>query len=139
MEKKQMTRQEIFDKALVAVLKQGEPAMTKSGGCDYWPGTGKMCAVGLLLGEDVAKEWTDAGVGDVGEVTRYKVTIPDWVVPELDLLMSIQVAHDMFVQTSPEDSLPSIDLEYWRSEFIRKMRLVAKKFDLEYKEELEHN
>jgi hypothetical protein len=127
-----MTPQEIFDKALVEVLKQGEPAMTATGGCDYWPGTGKMCAVGLLIGEKLAREWSAVGVGYVIEVESYKVKTPDWVESNLELLAGIQDAHDMFLSESQTE-----DIEYWRSEFIRKMKLVAKRHNLEYKEELE--
>jgi hypothetical protein len=54
------------------------------------------------------------------------------------LLAGIQSAHDVFVSV-PEvcETPPKIDLEHWRSEFIRKMKLVAQSNKLEYKEELE--
>lgn len=123
-----MTPQEIFDKALVSVLKQGKPA-TKNGACVYYKEVdGTMCAVGLLLGPKLAMEWTQAGVGGVYGCSSHKVTAPDWVKDNLALLDGIQCAHD-----GQADSI----LDVWRDFFLRQMRHVAITHDLEYKEELE--
>lgn len=123
-----MTPQEIFDKALVAVLKQGKPA-TRNGGCVYYKEEdGTMCAVGLLLGPKLAMEWTDARVGGVYGCNSHKVTAPDWIKGNLALLDGIQCAHDTYSDSS---------LDEWKSNFLRQMRHVADCHNLEYKEELE--
>jgi hypothetical protein len=131
-----MTPQEIFDKALSGVLKQGEPALKRDRSCDYYTESGKMCAVGLLLGPELAQQWSKASVGEVADVTDtriYDVVVPDWVKANMDLLMGIQSAHDVFLNGDQE-----LDLEVWKGVFLRKMRSLAFNHNLDYKKELEH-
>lgn len=143
-----MTPQEIFDKAFAGIVAQGKPAFSDESGCEYMKEDGSRCAVGVLLDEETAKSWTEAHVGAIDDLmydfrqyhsrmgeegATYKVTVPQWVIDNVGLLESIQVAHDasarLVYATSPE---------LWLENFVERMKTVAKNYQLNLPEELEH-
>lgn len=67
------SHQELFDRALNGLRKQGAYGFDKaSGGCSYYDEkTGNRCAIGLLVPEELAKSMQEYGIG----------TISDWCNP----------------------------------------------------------
>lgn len=111
-----MTNQEIFDKALNGILKQGVPSMMSSGVCKYRGPNGTMCAVGLLLTDDEALAMDDV----MGAIDDLPVElVPERLLPHMDLLSAIQCAHDYASSRTP-----------FVEEYKVRMRDVAKSFKL---------
>jgi hypothetical protein len=111
-----MTRQEMFDKAYLGMLKQGGLAQAKDGGCYYTnPTTGRHCAVGLLLDEQTLAqlELDRRNSAGVASITDY---LPDDF--DVDFAAELQHAHD---QARGPDDLPG---------FISAMEQIAKLYDL---------
>ncbi len=100
-----MTRQEMFDKAYLGVIKQGGPAVQSSRGtvglsCSYLSrDTGRKCAVGQLL-TDLELIEVGGFVGGVGnlEADWPSLTIlpkPEWLnYDNLSFLEEMQQVHD---------------------------------------------
>lgn len=102
-----LTRQEIFDKAVAAMLKQGKQSLSK-GTCRYTYGD-LRCAIGALVSTEVAERWESYNVNgfsigldwcdltseqrEVVEADLYAAGI-DWC-KEKEFLISLQAAHDM--------------------------------------------
>jgi hypothetical protein len=143
-----MTPQEIFDKAFAGIVAQGKPAFSLESGCEYVKEDGSRCAVGVLLDEETAKSWTGAHVGSIDDLmydfrqyhsrmgekgTTYKLTIPQWVIDNAELLESIQDAHDASARFTYVESP-----ELWLENFVGRMKAVAKNYQLNLPEELEH-
>lgn len=113
-----MTNQEIFDKALNGILKQGVPSMNSMGLCKYRGPNGTMCAVGLFVTDDEA-EVMDADPGMCAIKDLPYAVVPDRLRPHLDLLADLQWAHDNAAGRTP-----------FVEEYKLRMRDVAKNWNL---------
>ena len=73
-----MTEQEIFDKVVLHLYQQGEPSITHGGRCRYRL-SGKMCAIGCLIPDDMYSESMEGGVTAkyVASKLGDKIEIPD--------------------------------------------------------------
>lgn len=109
-----LTNQEIFDKALAHLRKQGTASAVEYGVCSYRDGRGKACAVGALIPDYAYLPVFDTGqLGSVISLIRGSATRPG-ASPEKPmsrallaggvdvmqegvptLLQALQVAHDM--------------------------------------------
>ena len=122
-----MQRQEMFDKAYNGVLDQGFPAWSgEQGMCTYYE-NGRMCALGLILGEDLARDWAFRGVVDVWDALHTDgLEVPDWVYEEVDFLAQIQEAHD----TDAGYAVVEGEVDAWRESFKNKISIIAKMYRL---------
>lgn len=48
----ELTQQEMFDRVAVHLLKQGTASVDRYGKCSYRGTAGRMCAIGVLIGDD---------------------------------------------------------------------------------------
>lgn len=96
-----MTRQEMFDKAYLGVIKQGGPAVQpnhNTGGsmCSYLTPDGRMCAVGHLMTDEELKVMGifKGGVFDLRD--EWGEDAPAWMQEQddRDFLAAMQDAHD---------------------------------------------
>ena len=87
-----MTQQEMFDKALLGVVKQGALSKNEYGLCLYRTKEGYACAVGQLIDNKTAKLW------DTLEDSGIKNIPLDWLpthfVDNINFLGDMQKAHD---------------------------------------------
>ena len=63
-----MTLQEIFDKSVEGVIKQGRQCRTLSGSCRYAGPDNCACGIGQLLPRKMAEEWDNAGTFSITRV-----------------------------------------------------------------------
>lgn len=98
-----MTPQEIFNKAYLGVIQQGGHARNDDMSCCYLTAEGHMCAVGHVLGKDLAASWESQHHGSLLDMTTGlddpselldRSDVPEWVVTHWDLLFDLQAAHD---------------------------------------------
>jgi len=87
-----MTEQEIFDTAVIGVLKQGIASVRDGGACAYRGKNGTKCAVGFLISDEEAEkydEFDEYGVRDL-----ISSGFLQGFVYYSDLLADLQRAHD---------------------------------------------
>jgi len=116
----QLTNQEIFDKALFGIRKQGYRKSVSGEACLYRStqedGSTLACAVGHCIPDDVAHLWdSDGSASSVGSIYhRYEEQFSEFFSQEsLPLLCGLQTTHD--TMTSPEvfeDGMKMIATQY---------------------------
>ena len=108
-----MTKQEIFDKAYLGVLRQGGLATAPSGGC-FYSLDGKFCAAGQLMTPEQGDQLVGLGLNSApfDRANRALHLLPTELVPFVEQL---QVAHDTVL------TLDS---------FAKKMKIIALENDL---------
>lgn len=98
-----MTRQEMFNKAYLGVIKQGGPAVqsnpnTEGLMCSYLAPDGRKCAVGHLMTEEELKVMGrfKGGVQDLADDWADCLPYPEWLFgnENLDFLNHLQDTHD---------------------------------------------
>lgn len=91
-----MTPQEIFDKAVDGMLKQGEQSYDRDQGCVYRHPSGLKCAVGHLISDDIYDPEMDNRVGStsIREIVVAFPVLPHWMRDNVDLLTELQEVHD---------------------------------------------
>lgn len=89
-----MTPQEIFDKAYIGVVTQGQPSVKVGKGCVYRGENGNKCAIGHLIDDATAKRWDKYEMSGIGSVSIRAKIKPDWLDANIKLLENIQAAHD---------------------------------------------
>jgi len=94
-----MTPQEIFDKAVDGMLKQGVQSMNECGSCVYRSSDGLKCAVGHVIPDELY----DPGMDDqttlldgtaIEAILRHYDDLPAWMHEHKVLLTRLQTAHD---------------------------------------------
>lgn len=91
-----MTPQELFTKAYLGVVMQGEISYNPVIGRCYYrhPEKPLCCAVGHLLDDATAKRLENIGSVTAIWQRAMLLDLPDWFVPNIALLKDMQVAHD---------------------------------------------
>ena len=56
-----MTEQELFDKVSNHLLKQNKHSMDSDKSCKYRGNGGRMCAIGVLIPDELYHPWMDSG------------------------------------------------------------------------------
>lgn len=92
-----MTRQEMFDKAALHLLKQGAKSSDAAGSCYYRAPSGFQCAVGCLIPDELYRPRME-GLG-VHSVVTDEPLLHDHI-PDLYLASELQSIHD---EAKPED------------------------------------
>ncbi len=126
-----MNRQEIFNKAYLGVIAQGKPSVGSSGTCMYESRDGSRCGVGMLIEDKSLRQELDSlnetGISLVVENIiggdSIFIDLPDWMINEVDLLESIQEAHDAAAAIPQDDAL-------FVGNYKSRMTDVAKNFNL---------
>lgn len=115
-----MTPQEIFDKALNAVVKQGKKSSTidlfGKEQCVYHKSRRVRCAIGHLVSEQKAKLFDDTltkyklggNVWSLCDQDDLKPIIPQWFRDNLCMLSDIQSAHDRAGRNFKEDYISAM-------------------------------
>lgn len=117
-----MTPQEMFDKAYLGVIAQGERSEKYNGYCAYRGQNGSKCGIGHLIPDDLAKAWDRRSHSAIAKIKSTKAhPIPDFIKNNLALACAMQAAHD--------DS-PSYDNGGFIREFKCRMEQVAKDYKL---------
>ena len=115
-----MDSQEIFDKVVDHLRKQGHRSVDEYGSCMYRAPNGDMCAVGCLIPDNLYRpviEGIEAGPeGLMGDILR-TIGITDY-----NLVKSLQVLHDC-------------NLEFTGENFESKVSRIADNFGLRYSHE----
>lgn len=118
---KTLTNQQIFDKVLAHLRKQGHASNNSLGACLYRSGTGAMCAVGCLIPDSAYNPEIESI--DV-HLLPDEVLVASGIDPNDDVQMelcdNLQVAHD--------DDLAEFGADEWEVS----MRIIAHKYDLVY-------
>lgn len=88
-----MTEQEFFDKTIRHFIKQGKPALDRSGVCQFQTSTGLQCAIGCHIPDSVYQpEMEGRGsyklINDFPEVMQY-------LTDNQGLLRDLQYCHDI--------------------------------------------
>lgn len=102
-----MTPQQILQKSYDALKAQGYRCVY-GGKCVYSDFNGGGCAVGVLLEEDLAQNWTLKGYGAVHSILETVPDLPEWFIQHQDLLFQMQDAHDK----AKDNFVPTIATEY---------------------------
>lgn len=116
-----MDNQEIFDKVVTHLRKQGGPALDKKGRCKYRAGNGRMCAVGCLIPDNLYHkdmEGKPVGCGFPIDSVLYEIGFGN---SGLELLSCLQELHDRF-NVGPT----------WPAGFEERLSEIANNFKLEY-------
>lgn len=91
-----MNAQEIFDTVAKHLFTQGERSFHE-GMCLYRGPHGTKCAVGVLMSDEVYDQkmdhHPDSGPTDVCSIVN-NFALPDWFKENINLLISLQYAHD---------------------------------------------
>jgi hypothetical protein len=119
-----MNAQEIFNKAYLGLIEQGEPAIGPNGSCCYINDSGRMCGVGMLLEPQISRLFESNCDGDscIGTCSRaFAGQIPEWIEPNLHLLEQIQGAHDKESHAGPT---------VWLRTFKTRMACIAERHNL---------
>ena len=147
------TRQELFDKAVGGVIKQGRASLSGTIGCSYRGESDCACGIGQLLDDDVANFFDnleeDTSIGKIIKVLSFdkyesahelnnnkvnvrvhkiihdnKAIIPDFInLENLEFLVEIQSTHDL-ISDLPENE--------FIEEFIKGSKHMAENFNLEW-------
>ena len=119
---KQLTNQEIFDKALFGIRGQGYKKSAKGETCLYRSmqidGSTLACAVGHCIPDDVAALWDesvgyDTGINDVYRNHREQF-LEFFSEDSLELLSKLQGAHDYYLPSAKrfEENMSEIAESY---------------------------
>ena len=90
-----MTPQEMFDKAYLGVIAQGEKSTKPDGSCAYRGQNGSKCGIGHLIPDDLAEAWdarTNSSIGHIRSTKAYP--IPEFIRTNIGLACAMQGAHD---------------------------------------------
>lgn len=92
-----LTRQEMFDKAYIGVVKQGRKSSSNKGCLYLNPKTGDRCAVGHIFNDEELSACGDflGGIEGLWEYKQHEITSFEW--GDLGLLEGLQGAHDTWV------------------------------------------
>lgn len=116
-----MTNQEIFDKVLTHLRKQGSASVGDKGLCFYRGPGGKMCAVGALMPDEVYRPgYENESVSQLPHPVLFACGIDPNDEVQMSLCIDLQEAHDNdLVEPAPdawEDAMRDIagnyDLKY---------------------------
>ncbi len=128
-----MTPQEIFDKAVLGVLKQGKRSVKDTHQCAYRGDGGLKCAVGFLIDDDDLARRMD----DYGDDLHFllaggslKSELPNFLYEHRGLLCALQKAHDRlehwdigtkivaakFCDVAAEYNLSTTAIDQWQAE-----------------------
>jgi len=120
-----MTTQEIFNKAYIFIMKQGQKSIHYDGRCKYRGPDGTMCAVGCLIDDDAtARAWDRRPSNQIEDIIlqkNAKYLAPEWMEEHADLLAEMQKAHD-FVRGSYGQA--------FQKHFHENMTKIAKRYEL---------
>lgn len=126
------TRQQLFDKAYTAIVKQGVPSYraateTKGGGCVYRGPNGTSCAIGHLLSDELRATVAEAPIDGLLELDSnvfdfFGVT-PQSFREDAEFLSRLQHAHDVAI-------LGQQDLDGFADRFKRNMAALAQEHGL---------
>lgn len=119
-----MTRQELFDKAVRAMILQGEPAY--DGGCRYCTGDGRRCAVGHLLTDEELRLTRDYPEGTINFLVVNIPAIRTAYGYEVNFLRDLQLCHD-------GPALDGFVGSAWLRRFIENARFLAGRMCLDDK------
>jgi len=134
-----MTNQEIYDKVLTHLRRQGRAAVAIEDGepsCRYRDGLGGMCAVGCLIPDEVyTPEIEGEGVFSVGRLLRGELTAErkPYVKVLWDVLKRVGITEDQLgllrrLQSAHDEDLNGFGMDDWEAE----MSAIADDFDLHY-------
>ena len=109
-----MTREEVFDKVAIHLLKQGKKSMSPiGGGCVYRGPNGLACAIGCLIPDD--KYIPDIESFNVdGLMSNYPEVVKGTAITDefLTILQELQVVHDCREVSSWSENLGRMALEF---------------------------
>jgi hypothetical protein len=97
-----MNRQEAFDTVVEHLFKQGRRSVNDKGFCSYRGNNGTMCAVGVLIPDELYNPAMDVDGQDIETVCK-NFKVPAVVKNNLPLMGSLQSAHDGAIMYSGED------------------------------------
>jgi hypothetical protein len=86
-----MNKQEIFDKVLTHLRKQGKAAVNDNGDCMYRAADGRQCAAGCLITDE---EYEPQMEGRMVGYLLNKGQLPARLVPHVEFLRDLQDVHD---------------------------------------------
>ena len=92
-----MTPQEMFNKAYLGVIQQGQKSVKNKGHsvCAYRGLNGIKCGIGHLIPDDLAKAWDQSSNSAILLIQATKEhPIPDFIQQNKLLASAIQAAHD---------------------------------------------
>ena len=124
-----MNAQDIFDKAVGSVIRQGDLSVAGQGRCYYrHPDKPLACGVGHLLDDETAARLDDVqSQGSTSEIHKVSVKlVPAELRPHMELLKSIQICHDT-AGCDHSDPAPRL------LSFVNRMKFTAERFGLEMK------
>lgn len=129
LEDRKYTVQELFDKALVHVWRQGPALRDGAKNCVMRTKDGKACAFGCLMPDHLVEKFADTAssedmltCGEVKEYLRHRS-----VLEYRPVLREIQTAHDTAAHTNFCGVTP---IEIFREEFLKCMEIIAVKYNL---------
>jgi hypothetical protein len=111
-----MTRQEMFNKAYLGVIKQGGPAVQSNHNtdglmCSYLAPSGRMCAVGHIMTEEELKVMGAfrGGVQSLADEWADCLAYPEWLLgnENLEFLNHLQDTHDNLMEYDGTDFVES--------------------------------
>ena len=142
-----MTPQEIFDKAVHGVIKQGHGSYRMGKGnlgsyaaCRYRSEAG-ACAVGHLIDDETAELWDAQENPDIAAIIdpdeeepdyeKLIDSVPDWALANAELLTELQKTHDeATLSARGMANEPTVFLTQFRS----RAKQVAERFNLTFAE-----
>lgn len=127
-----MEAQEIFDKAYLGLMAQGQQSRLNTGPCAYHH-NGLRCGVGMLIDDETAEKWDGLAEGGVDSSIRsvldyYDTVAPDWVGKHINLLEAIQGAHDYLYDTSKQRDTATPEI--FRDRLTDSFQVIAIRFAL---------
>lgn len=126
-----MTRQELFDKAVRAVILQGRPATAEAGNCAYRTSSGDRCAVGHLFNDREIKAYGEAG-GNISNLLSAdegrtmigkRPVLRKLFTREARFLTELQRCHDHGANRYPR--------HMWLQSFAETCRKLAERYNLD--------
>jgi len=84
--------QELYDYIVEAIVKQGRPSVGDNDRCLYRGPDGLKCAAGHVIPDSFYSEFIEEDTGVLQ--LRLKGRLPKSLVPRVDLICDLQVAHD---------------------------------------------
>lgn len=120
-----MTPQDIFNTAVIGVLKQGEPSIDLGiGKCLYRGEGGLKCAAGFLIDDELAKEGDVKGCSFHRLRHMFDEEVPEHLKENEELVSDLQSAHDGVSQ-------PNIGSDTFIVRFWEKAKKIAAKHELD--------
>lgn len=89
-----MDNQEIFDKVVAHLRKQGGPSVGKDGRCKYRADNGRMCAVGCLIPDELYHKEMEGNAVLTGTVVDDVLEGMGVSSDGFELLSELQMLHD---------------------------------------------